>query len=137
MPNSRNKIYIIVGLIIIVALGIFLSRIAIQTDNDADTPIVVPPRNYMLFKYQLSGDELTLWLTNFQATADEIEHLVGKGKGAHAQRIYTADISSPKEDYINDCSTRGGTFNACGSPCAPDAEICAMHCAYTCTLPTK
>lgn len=36
------------------------------------------------------------------------------------------------EPYKKDCEARGGTFNECGSPCAPDADICAQVCAYTC-----
>jgi hypothetical protein len=31
-----------------------------------------------------------------------------------------------------DCRQRGGTLNSCGTICAPDAEVCATVCAYTC-----
>jgi len=51
--------------------------------------------------------------------------------------IYTTSQSITKENktlYIEDCRSRGGTFNDCGSPCAPDAEICTQVCAYTCDL---
>lgn len=41
------------------------------------------------------------------------------------------DEQDPKP-YIENCEARGGTFNACGSPCAPDAEFCIEVCAYTC-----
>lgn len=33
-----------------------------------------------------------------------------------------------------DCRERGGTFNECGTPCPPEAEVCAEVCAYTCEL---
>jgi len=47
--------------------------------------------------------------------------------------VYTNDLSSA-EKMKDDCSQRGGTFNTCGSPCAPEAEICIEVCAYTCEL---
>ena len=31
-----------------------------------------------------------------------------------------------------DCTARGGTFNTCGTICAPAAAACAAVCAYTC-----
>lgn len=37
------------------------------------------------------------------------------------------------EAMQTDCAQRGGTFNECGSPCAPDADTCITVCAYTCT----
>ncbi len=41
-----------------------------------------------------------------------------------------ADIS--EEILREDCSERGGEFNTCGSPCAPDSDACVQVCAYTC-----
>ncbi len=33
-----------------------------------------------------------------------------------------------------DCQQRNGTFNECGSSCAPDAQACIAACAYTCAF---
>lgn len=49
--------------------------------------------------------------------------------------IYTLNQGLPKEAFVEHCALTGGTFNSCGSPCAPDAEVCATVCAYTCELP--
>lgn len=48
--------------------------------------------------------------------------------------IYTTDLSVPKEILVEDCSMRGGSFNSCGTPCAPEEEACTAICAYTCEL---
>ena len=48
--------------------------------------------------------------------------------------VYTSDMSQNQALYKKDCQSRGGTFNSCGSVCAPDAEICAQVCAYTCQV---
>jgi len=50
--------------------------------------------------------------------------------------IYTNDLSQA-EAMKADCLKRSGTFNTCGSPCAPEAEVCIEVCAYTCDLLTK
>jgi hypothetical protein len=36
------------------------------------------------------------------------------------------------QPYKENCEARGGTFNACGSPCDPEADSCIEVCAYTC-----
>lgn len=48
--------------------------------------------------------------------------------------VYTTDMSADEAMLRQDCSMRGGTFDSCGSPCAPDAEVCIEVCAYTCTV---
>ncbi len=48
--------------------------------------------------------------------------------------VYTLDMSADRGALENDCRGRDGTFNACGSSCAPDAQICTTVCAYTCDL---
>jgi len=48
--------------------------------------------------------------------------------------VYGTSQTSDVEYYERDCERRGGTFNECGTPCEPDAEICATVCAYTCDL---
>jgi hypothetical protein len=48
--------------------------------------------------------------------------------------VYTTDVTTDKTDYIGDCKTRGGTFNACGTTCKPGAEMCATMCAFTCEV---
>lgn len=48
--------------------------------------------------------------------------------------IYATDMNADEDTFRTDCEARGGTFDSCGSPCAPDAEICATVCAFTCTL---
>lgn len=46
--------------------------------------------------------------------------------------VYTTNTATNTASFIQDCDQRGGTFNDCGSICAPDAEMCAEVCAYTC-----
>lgn len=47
--------------------------------------------------------------------------------------VYTSNPElDEKEELESDCLQRGGEFNACGSPCASDAEACIEVCAYTC-----
>lgn len=48
--------------------------------------------------------------------------------------VYTLDMSADRGVLENDCRARDGTFNACGSLCAPDTQICSTVCAYTCDL---
>ncbi len=78
--------------------------------GENNTPaIVVPPHHYMLFKYQLSGDELTLWVTNFRATADEIERGELGGtvmrEGKDLRSVTLTDSSENLADYLK--RTRG------------------------------
>ncbi len=47
------------------------------------------------------------------------------------------DLQADEAAARNDCSARGGTFNACGSGCAPDAAICTQVCTPVCTLETE
>ncbi len=47
--------------------------------------------------------------------------------------VYTTDMSVDQQALIRDCEQRGGMFDSCGSPCAPDADFCAQVCAYVCT----
>lgn len=54
----------------------------------------------------------------------------------HENRIiYTFETSLPEDPFVRHCTLEGGTFNSCGSPCPPDAELCAQVCVYTCELP--
>ena len=46
--------------------------------------------------------------------------------------VYKSSSESKQENYQKDCTQRGGTFNACGSPCDPKATVCIQVCAYTC-----
>ena len=48
--------------------------------------------------------------------------------------VYTTDRSLDAAPLQADCTERGGTFQDCGSPCAPDADMCTQVCAYTCQL---
>ncbi len=48
--------------------------------------------------------------------------------------VYTLDASVDTQPLKDHCAAEGGTFNECGTPCAPDAEVCASVCAYTCEL---
>ncbi|MDP2629560.1 MAG: carboxypeptidase-like regulatory domain-containing protein [Candidatus Harrisonbacteria bacterium] len=47
--------------------------------------------------------------------------------------VYGSDASQLSR-YRADCRQRNGVFNECGSPCAPDAEVCITVCAYTCEI---
>lgn len=46
--------------------------------------------------------------------------------------VYTSDMSKDPAPYKADCDAKGGEFKSCGSICAPDAQVCAQICAYTC-----
>lgn len=46
--------------------------------------------------------------------------------------VYTLKTDQDEAPYRAHCTARGGSFAACGSPCAPDAEVCAQVCAFTC-----
>jgi hypothetical protein len=35
-------------------------------------------------------------------------------------------------DLKQDCASRGGTFNECGTVCSPDSEVCIKMCGLTC-----
>ena len=48
--------------------------------------------------------------------------------------VYTTDTTVDKNQYIDDCSTRGGVFDSCGSICDPSAKACSDQCALTCTV---
>lgn len=48
--------------------------------------------------------------------------------------VYTTDSLADTGPLIEHCEASGGTFNACGSICESDAEICAAVCAFTCEL---
>lgn len=50
--------------------------------------------------------------------------------------IYGFDQTSDVNALRLHCSARGGEFNECGSPCAPDAEACIAVCALTCEFST-
>jgi hypothetical protein len=46
--------------------------------------------------------------------------------------VYTTDSLEDTGPFIEHCEASGGIFNACGSICEPQAEICATVCAFTC-----
>lgn len=46
--------------------------------------------------------------------------------------VYTTDTTIPPEQFQLHCKSLGGEFNECGTPCAPDADVCAQVCAFTC-----
>jgi hypothetical protein len=48
--------------------------------------------------------------------------------------VYTTDSLADTGPLIEHCESAGGTFNACGSICGPEAEFCASVCAFTCEL---
>lgn len=49
--------------------------------------------------------------------------------------VYSTDSSLDTTPLKEDCTERGGTFNECGTTCAPGAEVCVDVCAFTCELP--
>lgn len=51
--------------------------------------------------------------------------------------VYDASRLESVEIAQSDCSLRGGNFNECGSPCAPDAEACIEVCALVCEFPVE
>jgi len=51
--------------------------------------------------------------------------------------VYTTDTSLDSGIFEADCSARSGTFNSCGTTCAPGAAACAQVCAYTCEWSTE
>jgi hypothetical protein len=112
-PNNRNITIICISLVVVlVAAGSFLiwqSRSVPEAEVPGLSPLEIPDRN---------------------GIAPEVPVM----RTYPTKIIYTTDIPSPKEQYVNDCSTRGGVFNSCGNSCEPGAEVCASVCAYTCTL---
>lgn len=105
--KHRNKSIVLVSVLILLGIGLFY--------NWYTTPV------------PLSVMELPVR----NATIPEVSM-----EAVYPQKIvYTTKIPAPKEDFIGDCSMRGGVFNSCGNGCAPDAEMCMTVCAYTCTLP--
>jgi hypothetical protein len=82
----------------------------------------------MVTKYAPSSTEKLLYLPERNDTVPEVPILYNYG----SKIVYTTDTMIDKVDYINDCSSRGGTFEACGSTCAPGVKTCAMVCALTC-----
>ncbi|PJE64064.1 MAG: hypothetical protein COU90_04305 [Candidatus Ryanbacteria bacterium CG10_big_fil_rev_8_21_14_0_10_43_42] len=46
--------------------------------------------------------------------------------------VYTVDAAVDPEPLEADCRLREGTFNDCGTTCAPNAEVCTSVCAFTC-----
>jgi hypothetical protein len=46
--------------------------------------------------------------------------------------VYTTDSLADTAPLVEHCEAQGGIFNACGSICGPEAEICAAVCAFTC-----
>lgn len=52
--------------------------------------------------------------------------------------VYTTNLEEVnKDELIEDCKERGGTFQECGSPCSESARACIQACAYTCLLESK
>lgn len=64
------------------------------------------------------------------ATGDETIQIQAEYEG----RIVYGYDQEKAALYAADCQKRGGTFNECGSACAPDAEVCMDVCALTCDL---
>lgn len=48
--------------------------------------------------------------------------------------VYTTDTSLEPGPFEADCEARGGSFDACGTTCEPEADFCADLCTYTCDL---
>lgn len=46
--------------------------------------------------------------------------------------VYTSNQKIDTKRLKEDCTERDGKFNACGSICPPDTEVCSEVCAYTC-----
>ena len=46
--------------------------------------------------------------------------------------VYVQNPGTEVSELQAHCAVEGGQFDECGSPCAPDAEMCAEVCAYTC-----
>ncbi len=46
--------------------------------------------------------------------------------------VYTTSMDENESKLRKHCNQQEGTFNTCGSICAPDAKACAEVCAYTC-----
>ncbi len=46
--------------------------------------------------------------------------------------VYAYDQEADVSAMRAHCRKYGGSFNECGSPCAPDAEVCQAVCVFTC-----
>jgi hypothetical protein len=51
-----------------------------------------------------------------------------------AKIVYTTDTDLDPGPFREDCLSRGGRFDECGTICPPGEAICAQVCAYTCEL---
>jgi hypothetical protein len=51
--------------------------------------------------------------------------------------VYERDAGTPQSALERHCAAQGGTFNICGTSCAPGAEVCTKECALTCELPRE
>ncbi len=68
---------------------------------------------------------VVLYLTQEEAEITIEDHFGSK-------IVYTLETDQPTDPFKRHCQDLGGVFNECGTPCAPDVDICASVCAYTC-----
>lgn len=79
-----------------------------------------------------SDGEITI--ENIQFSDDVLIENQFDNKIVYTQRSVTAEAM---ESFRNDCASRGGEFNECGSPCPDSAEACVQVCALVCRLQTE
>ncbi len=86
----------------------------------------------VLFHYNVSTKTPTksLELPERNDTVPTVPIMINYGN----KIVYTTDVTTPKDDYVGDCNTRGGVFNACGNTCKPGAQSCTEMCAFTCEV---
>ena len=130
--------------------GKIISEHYATAQGDWMTEALVPFTATLNFEAPLFGERGTLILKKDNPSglpknddALEIPILFEKGakkEGVPIQAQYDSKIVYGSGSEVSEeksrqhCELLGGEFNACGSPCAPNAEACATVCAYTCEL---
>lgn len=82
----------------------------------------------------LLGASLGLYLRG-NSPKDPVETEIPIAATYEGKIVYPFGSSVTKEAFASHCEREGGVFNACGTQCAPGAEMCTAVCAFTCEFP--
>lgn len=91
---------------------------------------------YLLWVSFAAVLNISIWQLNPEVAAPVADSVLVQAEYSN-RIVYTTDASLPEEPFRRDCKARGGEFRSCGSVCAPEADVCATVCAYTCELSSE